>query len=357
MVASSTEDFIRLVAEIGPKNSTEFCINYLNNSLNAEESVIRNPPPQWQVWTLGLLMVSIISFSAALGILLMPFLKPSVYDRVLTYFVGLGIGTLSASAIFGLIPEAYDLHLYIPSYLDKAVVVIGGIYLFYVVDKIINISVRWKEARYHAEGSAVSPDLAKDEKTNATAVTEPSPENERIRRNSIVSCKAVRHVASVAWLVIFGDGLHNFIDGLSIGAAFNENILSGLSVSIAILCEELPHELGDCAILVSSGLSLREALIYNLLSASTCYLGFFIGVVVGQISHLFGQMIFALAGGMFLYISLCGMLSKINQEIEDLLKIDIKKTMSTMLLQSAGIASGLLIIFLFSKYGSLIEIA
>lgn len=48
MVASSTEDFIRLVAEIGPKNSTEFCINYLNNSLNAEESVIRNPPPQWQ---------------------------------------------------------------------------------------------------------------------------------------------------------------------------------------------------------------------------------------------------------------------------------------------------------------------
>lgn len=49
----------------------------------------------------------------------------------------------------------------------------------------------------------------------------------------------------MAWLVIFGDGLHNFIDGLSIGAAFNENILSGLSVSIAILCEELPHELGN----------------------------------------------------------------------------------------------------------------
>lgn len=53
------------------------------------------------------------------------------------------------------------------------------------------------------------------------------------------------HIASVAWLVVFGDGLHNFIDGLSIGAAFNESFLSGISISVAVLCEELPHELGQ----------------------------------------------------------------------------------------------------------------
>jgi len=51
----------------------------------------------------------------------------------------------------------------------------------------------------------------------------------------------------VAWMIIFGDGIHNFIDGLSIGAAFSESILTGISVSVAVLCEEFPHELGDFA--------------------------------------------------------------------------------------------------------------
>ena len=51
-------------------------------------------------------------------------------------------------------------------------------------------------------------------------------------------------IKPVAWMVIFGDGLHNFIDGLSIGAAFSESLLAGISVSVAVICEELPHELG-----------------------------------------------------------------------------------------------------------------
>ena len=52
-------------------------------------------------------------------------------------------------------------------------------------------------------------------------------------------------VAPVAWMIIFGDGIHNFIDGVSIGAAFTESIMAGISVSLAIFCEELPHELGN----------------------------------------------------------------------------------------------------------------
>lgn len=51
-------------------------------------------------------------------------------------------------------------------------------------------------------------------------------------------------IKTVAWMIIFGDGFHNFIDGLSIGAAFTDSILAGISISLAIICEELPHELG-----------------------------------------------------------------------------------------------------------------
>jgi zinc transporter ZupT len=51
-------------------------------------------------------------------------------------------------------------------------------------------------------------------------------------------------VAPVAWIIIISEALHNFIDGLSIGAAYSEMTLKGLSLSLAILCEELPHKLG-----------------------------------------------------------------------------------------------------------------
>lgn len=51
-------------------------------------------------------------------------------------------------------------------------------------------------------------------------------------------------IKTVAWMIVFGDGLHNFIDGISIGAAFSESLLSGLSVSVSVFAEEFPHELG-----------------------------------------------------------------------------------------------------------------
>ena len=53
-----------------------------------------------------------------------------------------------------------------------------------------------------------------------------------------------KEIATVAWMIIIGDGLHNFIDGLAIGVSCSTSVLSGLSTSLAILCEELPHELG-----------------------------------------------------------------------------------------------------------------
>lgn len=59
-------------------------------------------------------------------------------------------------------------------------------------------------------------------------------------------------IKSVAWMVIVGDALHNFVDGLGIGAAFSENTLTGISLSLAILCEELPHELGIFPIIHSN---------------------------------------------------------------------------------------------------------
>ena len=51
-------------------------------------------------------------------------------------------------------------------------------------------------------------------------------------------------MSSVAWMVVMGDGLHNFTDGMAIGAAFAASIAGGFSTAIAVFCHELPHELG-----------------------------------------------------------------------------------------------------------------
>lgn len=54
-------------------------------------------------------------------------------------------------------------------------------------------------------------------------------------------------LAAVAWMVVLGDGLHNFVDGMSIGAGYTQSIGTGVSISMAIACEEFPHELGGCS--------------------------------------------------------------------------------------------------------------
>ncbi len=87
---------------------------------------------------------------------------------------------------------------------------------------------------------------------------------------------------AAGWMIFIGDMLHNFIDGLTLGAAFMVSISEGLRMCLPIICEEFPHELGDVAVLLSSGLTIGQALLMNFLSACSCYFGFIIGAKLGM---------------------------------------------------------------------------
>ncbi|XP_008432978.1 zinc transporter ZIP6 [Poecilia reticulata] len=154
-------------------------------------------------------------------------------------------------------------------------------------------------------------------------------------------------IASLAWMVIMGDGLHNFSDGLAIGAAFSESLSSGLSTSVAVFCHELPHELGDFAVLLKAGMTVRQAILYNVLSAMTAYVGLVTGILVGHYAENVSTWIFALTAGLFLYVALVDM-------VPEMLHNDAGdhgfSHWGFFLLQNAGILLGFCIMLLIALF-------
>ncbi|EGI61159.1 Zinc transporter foi [Acromyrmex echinatior] len=122
---------------------------------------------------------------------------------------------------------------------------------------------------------------------------------------------APESMSNVAWMVVMGDGLHNFTDGMAIGAAFSANIAGGFSTAIAVLCHELPHELGDFAVLLKAGMSTKQAVFYNLLSSVLCLLGMIGGILLGSTPDA-TNWIFAVAAGIFIYIALVDMVPELS---------------------------------------------
>ncbi|XP_032630869.1 zinc transporter ZIP6 isoform X2 [Chelonoidis abingdonii] len=154
-------------------------------------------------------------------------------------------------------------------------------------------------------------------------------------------------IATLAWMVIMGDGLHNFSDGLAIGAAFTEGLSSGLSTSVAVFCHELPHELGDFAVLLKAGMTVKQAVLYNALSAMLAYLGMATGILIGHYADNVSMWIFALTAGLFMYVALVDM-------VPEMLHNDASdhgcSRWGYFLLQNAGILLGFGIMLIISVF-------
>uniref|UniRef100_UPI00398EDC96 LOW QUALITY PROTEIN: metal cation symporter ZIP8-like n=1 Tax=Pristiophorus japonicus TaxID=55135 RepID=UPI00398EDC96 len=156
------------------------------------------------------------------------------------------------------------------------------------------------------------------------------------------------HISTVAWMITLSDGVHNFIDGLAIGASFTVSVLQGVSTSIAILCEEFPHELGDFVILLNSGMSVPQALCFNFLSACSCYAGLILGILIGN--SFAANYIFGIAGGMFLYISLADMFPEMNEICKEMEISGRKSEIILFLIQNMGLLTGFSIILTLSLF-------
>jgi len=120
-------------------------------------------------------------------------------------------------------------------------------------------------------------------------------------------------VHAFSYLILIGDTVHNFIDGLVIAASFMVGTGFGIVTSVLIMGHELPQELGDFGVLVYGGFSRKKALFYNFLSqlASVAggIVGFFVAVTTG-----FSMVLLPFAAGGFIYIAASDLIPELHKE-------------------------------------------
>jgi len=121
---------------------------------------------------------------------------------------------------------------------------------------------------------------------------------------------------SAGTLVLFGDGLHNFLDGILIGAAFLTDVHLGVVTALAVAAHEIPQEVGDFAVLLHSGYSRAEALWFNVLSSLTTVVG---GVLAWM---AFGWLqaalpyVLAVAAASFIYVAVADLIPDLHKRVD-----------------------------------------
>lgn len=104
-------------------------------------------------------------------------------------------------------------------------------------------------------------------------------------------------------LLMTSDSIHNLIDGMVITVSFLADPKLGLVVAIATFFHEVPQEIGDFAVLISAGISKTKALLFNLFSALTTFVGALLVLLFAAKSSVLMGPLLSLATGMFLYIA------------------------------------------------------
>ncbi|MDD4899414.1 MAG: ZIP family metal transporter [Candidatus Omnitrophica bacterium] len=116
------------------------------------------------------------------------------------------------------------------------------------------------------------------------------------------------------YLNLFGDGVHNFIDGLVIGSSFLISVHFGVVTALVIIFHEIPQEIGDFGVLVYGGFSKLKALYYNFLTALTCIAGTICGFFLSENIANFTHLLLPFTAGGFIYIGACDLIPEIHKQ-------------------------------------------
>ena len=243
------------------------------------------------MYTLLLALAStfLISLISLVGLFTLT-LQTEVFDKILLILVGFASGSLLGGAFFHLIPEAAFSSMNDASFMAITI----GIAVFFLLEKFL-----WRHC-HEREKCPVHP---------------------------------------FAYLNIIGDGIHNFIDGVIVAASFLTSVPLGITTSLAVVFHEIPQEIGDFAVLIYGGFTVKKALLYNLATAFTAMLGvLFTFAFQSQLPATYYLLGFA-AGG-FIYIASTDLIPELHKE---------RKPLNSSL-QFVALILGLVLMWLLKLY-------
>ena len=197
--------------------------------------------------------------------------KEKLALKISHFLASFAAGTLLGAAFFDLLPEA--LHEGEESGIDIFLWSLVGILLFFLLERFIH----W--FHHHEE----------------------YPEHKRESKSTVP-------------LIVIGDTMHNFVDGVVIAATFLVSIPLGIVTAIAVAMHEIPQEIGDFGLLLHKGLSRRKVVIVNIASASVAFMGAIITYILGDVLEGYVPILLALTAGFFIYIATSDLIPEIHHE-------------------------------------------
>lgn len=223
----------------------------------------------FEIWGYSLVSVAVISLASLIGIFTLS-IQSEKLGKVLIYMISFSAGALLGDAFLHLIPETiheFGFSLHISMY------ILSGIAGFFIIEKIIH----WRHCHH------------------------PTTED---------------HPHPFAWMNLFGDIAHNFIDGLIIGAAYLVSIPVGVATSIAVLLHEIPQEIGDFGVLLHGGFSKAKALLLNFLVSFTAVIGVVVALIVGDYVEDMTAFLLPFAAGGFIYIASADLIPEMHKQVK-----------------------------------------
>ncbi len=242
------------------------------------------------------LLGGVLSVLAASAFLMVP---EALRSRAMPHLVSFAVGALLGAAFLGLLPHALAGHG-VTDFHNITLAVLLGLLGFFVLEKM----VLWRHC--HADHcEAHVPEHKHD------------------------------HGHAAGTLILIGDGIHNFVDGVLIAAAFMTDIHLGVVTSLAVAAHEIPQEVGDFAVLLHSGFSRRKAFLYNMLASLTTVLGALLGYYSLAGVEPILPYVLAVAASSFIYIAVADLIPGLHKRLQPIATLQ----------QAVLIAAGVMVIY------------